>query len=84
MISNVNAVILALALCSTASAGSAYEPSFVSCPSNSSGLIRTDGGLSSKESAWVSKRDAITEPILKSYLSKQLSNTTEVEKNLFF
>ncbi|KAL6930481.1 related to Lysophospholipase [Hanseniaspora guilliermondii] len=80
MISNINAVILALALCSTASAGSIYEPSFVSCPSNSSGLIRTDGGLSSNEAKWISKRDAITEPILKSYLSKQLSNETDVEK----
>lgn len=80
MISNINAAILALAFISTSSAGSAYEPSFVSCPSNSSGLIRTEGGLSSKESSWVGKRDAITEPILKSYLAKQLSNETDIEK----
>lgn len=65
---------------SNLAAAAAYEPSFVSCPSNSSNLIRTEGGLSNEETAWIAKRDAVTEPLLKSYLSQQLNDTSSLSK----
>ncbi|XBW34739.1 hypothetical protein QEN19_000306 [Hanseniaspora menglaensis] len=74
--SSLAVALMLLASGALSAATSVYQPTFVSCPSNSSSLIRSSSGLSSKESEWVSKRDAITEPILKSFLSQQLANST--------
>ena len=78
--SSLITALLLLASNSVSAATSAYEPEIVSCPSNSSSLVRTSGGLSTDETEWVAKRDAITEPILKSYLSSQLNSTSTLDK----
>lgn len=53
-----------------------YVPANVTCPSNFN-LIREASGISDKESDWLAKRDNLTTPILKKWLSDKMTNVTD-------
>ncbi|XBW34741.1 hypothetical protein QEN19_000308 [Hanseniaspora menglaensis] len=57
-----------------------YAPGNISCPSDFN-LVRDAVGLSDAETSWLKKRDSITKPILKSWLSSKFGNST-AEKDL--
>ncbi|CAI8494093.1 unnamed protein product [Hanseniaspora opuntiae] len=67
-------LLLSLAfLCSSSNAWSpsdTYAPGNVTCPSDFQ-MLREAVGLSDQETAWLKKRDAITQPILKQWLQSR-------------
>ncbi|KAH3903297.1 lysophospholipase family protein SCDLUD_000922 [Saccharomycodes ludwigii] len=57
------------------SPNNSYVPANVTCADDIV-LVREANKLSENETEWVSKRDQVTKPILKSFLNTQLSNIT--------
>ncbi|KAL6930482.1 hypothetical protein ACO0R3_003601 [Hanseniaspora guilliermondii] len=66
-------------LCSSSNAWSpsdTYAPGNVTCPSDFQ-MLRDAVGLSDQESAWLKKRDAITQPILKQWLESRFAKSQD-------